>query len=157
MAMLRDGLEYLPPGAERRLFYGPYNELPDTLVRLTVTYNRKERAKTQPEFSETFSLDRTQFEGMLHSTPYERQVLRTIESAAKNLKTIAQEAKRANRDGFANGVPDFIRPDLEADELLRQCNRGALAVTDLLEEVVGPSRRVRVRQWLREKLRSLHR
>lgn len=93
MAMLRDGLEYLPPGTERRLFYGPYNELPDTPVRLTVTYNRKEQAKTQPEFSETFTLDRKQFEGLLHSTPYERHVLRAIEATAQNLKTIAQEAK----------------------------------------------------------------
>lgn len=107
MAMLRDGLEYLPPGADRRLFYGPYNELPDTPVRLTVTYNRREQAKKRPEFSETFTLDRMQFEGLLHSTPYERQVLRAVEAIAKNLKAMTQEAKRANRGEFRNEVLNF--------------------------------------------------
>lgn len=152
MAMLRDGLEYLPLGGERRLFYGPYNELPDTPVRITVTYNRKERTKTQPEFSETFTLDRMQFEGLLHSTPYERQVLQAIEATAKNLKTIAQEARKANRNDFKNEVPDFMQSDPEADELLWQRNGGDPGLTDHIEEVCNPPRGLRALRWLREKL-----
>lgn len=156
IAMLRDGLEYLPPGGERRLFYGPYNELPNTSVRLTVTYSRKELARTQPEFSESFTLDRKQFEGLLHSTPYERQVLRAIEAAANNLKTIAQEVKRANRDDFRNEVPELMQSTSELDELERKYCQGDLTLAESLEEVDSLGRIVKVRRWMREKLRRLH-
>jgi hypothetical protein len=155
IAMLRDGLEYLPPGIERRILYGPYNELPDTPVRLTVTYNRKEQAKTQPEFSESFTLDRKRFEGLLHSTPYERQVLRAIEATANNLKIIAQEVKRANRDDLRNEAPEFMQSTLKFDELERKYYQGDLTLAELLEEVDSPRRMVRMRWWLREKLRRL--
>lgn len=155
--MLHDGLEYLPPQTERRLFYGPYNKLPETPVRLTVTYNRKEHAKKYPEFSETFTLDRMQFEGLIHSTPYERQVLHAADAIAKHLKDISQEAKRVNRYDFGNEVRESMPPDPEAIELLRQLSRGELLEPHRFNEANDSPRRLAAYRWLREKLRILHR
>lgn len=127
--MIREGLSYLAPQRERRVLYGPFNQLPKQSVNLTISYNGKHHKRTMdhcPEYCETFQLDIQQFEGLLHSTPIEREQLRAVRNVAKDIRRLVTGRSALRVDLQASGdehqydLANSDKFDAQVQQLLRR-------------------------------------